>query len=59
MNSEQLGRILKRLQDECNTLYANYGASEEVINLQVAINGVRAKYDVTDDSELVYDKFVQ
>lgn len=59
MNDNQLKTILKRLQQECNTLYANYGATVEVINLQAAINGFRCKFDVTDESELVFEDFVQ
>ena len=59
MNENQLKIILKLLHQECNTLYENYGATDEVISLQVAINSFRHKFNIVDDSEKIYDDFVQ
>lgn len=51
--------IFDNLQKEANILYEEYGATDEVIQLQVAINSLRNKFDVVDESEQVYDEFVQ
>lgn len=54
-------KILDNLQENCNQLYNEYGASNEVITLQVAINKFRNFLDIPDETEMTsYDKgFVQ
>lgn len=56
-----LEKILNNLQENCNTLHDEYGATENVIRLQVAINSFRHKNDITDESQIINDSdgFVQ
>ena len=45
-------KILDNLQENCNQLYDKYGASNEVIALQAAINGFRNFLDIPDEAEM-------
>ena len=45
-------KILNNLQENCNQLYNEYGASDEVIALQVAINKFRNFLDIPDEAEM-------
>lgn len=45
-------KTLNDLQNISNQLYKEYGASEEVINLQIAINGLRNFHDIPDDTQM-------
>ena len=56
-----LKECFKNLQVECNKLYEKYGATDEVMQLQIAINTLRNKFDVVDETELSVDNegFVQ
>lgn len=56
---EGLKETLDNLQQECNKLYEEYGLIDEIMDLQVAINSLRNKFDCVDDVELLYDDFVQ
>lgn len=56
---EGLKETLDNLQRECNHLYDEYGLIEEVMDLQLVINSLRNKFDLVDESEKVYDEFVQ
>ena len=47
-----LNNILDNLQKECNKLYEEYGASDDVIQLQVAINNLRNTFDIPDESQM-------
>ena len=47
-----LDNILDNLQKECNKLYEEYGASDDVIQLQVAINNLRNTFDIPDESQM-------
>lgn len=47
-----LDNILNNLQKECNKLYEEYGASDDVIQLQVAINNLRNTFDIPDESQM-------
>lgn len=44
--------IFDNLQKECDVLYKEYGATDEVIQLQIAINGLRHKFDIPDESQM-------
>ena len=44
--------ILKNLQEECNKIYKKEGPSDEVIDLQVAINQLRNKYNISDKTQI-------
>lgn len=56
---EGLKGTLDNLQQECNKLYEEYGLIDEVMDLQLVINSFRNKFDLVDESEQVYDEFVQ
>ena len=56
---ESLKETLDNLQQECNELYEEYGLIDEVMDLQLVINSLRNKFDLVDESEQVYDEFVQ
>lgn len=50
---------LKELQSKCDKLYAENGLTDEVLDLQVEINQLRHEHDITDESEFVFEDFVQ
>ena len=56
-----LDNVLDNLQKECNKLYEEYGASDDVIQLQVAINNLRNTFDIPDESQMTVSNegFVQ
>ena len=56
---EGLKETLDNLQQECNKLYEEYGLIDEVMDLQLVINSLRNKFNLVDESEKVYDEFVQ
>lgn len=56
---EGLKETLDNLQQEYNKLYEEYGLIDEVMDLQLVINSLRNKFDLVDESEQVYDEFVQ
>ena len=47
-----LEKVLDNLQENCNELYNEYGASDDVIQLQVAINSLRNSFDISDKTKL-------
>ena len=54
-----LKQVLNNLQDQCNLFYGEYGAYDNVIQLQVAINSLRCEFNIPDESELISGDFVQ
>ena len=58
MNLEE---VLNNLQKECDCLYEEYGASDDIIQLQVAINTLRNHFDIPDKTKLTTsnDGFIQ
>lgn len=56
---KDLKETLDNLQQECSKLYEEYGLIEEVMDFQLVINSLRNKFDLVDESEQVYDEFVQ
>lgn len=54
-----IGWNLNRKQAKVNKLMEEVGFTDEVLEKQVAINEARHKHDITDESKLVYDKYVQ
>ena len=59
LEEKDLEHTFNTLQNVCNELYETYGATEEVMSLQISINQLRHKFDVTDKSELLFEEFVQ
>lgn len=56
-----LNEILDNLQNNCDELYGEYGASDDVIQLQVAINNLRNTFDMPDEANMTVSNegFVQ
>ena len=52
MSEGELKIILRNIQIETDKLYKEFGATDEIIELQAAINGLRHQYDVVDETEL-------
>lgn len=52
MNEEELKECLKILQEQNNKLYEAYGSTDEIIDLQVAINKLRSKYNISDETKV-------
>ena len=50
---------INNLQAICTELYEEKGATEEIIELQTAINRLRHKYNITDETERINGNFVQ
>ena len=50
---------LKRKQEELNELFRKDGLTDEVLDKQIAINKLRHAHDIADESEKVYEDYVQ
>ncbi len=50
---------LKNKQKQVNKLYEEQGLTSEVLRKQVEINTERSEFDIPDESEMIYLKFVQ
>ena len=48
-----LKQILNDLQKNCDELYKEYGASNDIIQLQVAINNLRNTFDIPDADNMI------
>lgn len=59
MEQNDLKTSLDNLQKECNRLYDDYGATHNIIYLQIAINKLRHEYDLCDETECIYEEYVQ
>ena len=59
MSKIGLNEVLDELQDGCNKLYDYDGATPAIISLQIAINRLRHTYDLHDESEEVFEGYVQ
>ena len=59
MEANELEPILNNLQTECNKLYNEYGSTDNIIQLQVAINSLRHEHDLCDKTECTYEEYVQ
>lgn len=51
MNDDELKECFKMLQEQNNKLYESFGATDEIIDLQIAINKLRNKYNITDETK--------
>lgn len=59
MNIEKLKVDIQLRQEELNRKYAAEGLTDEILDEQVQLNQLRNEYDIVDESELVYENFVQ
>lgn len=50
---------IRNRQRILNKRYKEEGLTDEILEEQLEINKLRNEYDVVDDSEVVYDGFVQ
>jgi hypothetical protein len=50
---------IKRKQADVKREYERYGFTDSVLEKQVALNKKRRKYDIPDESKIVYENFVQ
>lgn len=54
-----INRELNKIQIELSTEYKNNGLTEELLDKQVILNGIRQMLDIADDNEKIYKNFVQ
>ncbi len=52
MEEKELEQCLDILQEQNNKLYTNFGATDEILDLQIAINKLRNKYNISDKSQI-------
>lgn len=45
---------IEQLQEVCNTLFNLYGFDDTILELQIYINQLRHKYDITDPREIIH-----
>lgn len=50
---------VKNKQKVINKQYEEEGLTEEVLEAQAEINAMRHEYDIVDESEVVYENYVQ
>ncbi|WP_407420663.1 hypothetical protein [Methanobrevibacter sp.] len=50
---------LRNQQRILNKKYAEEGLTDEILDEQIKLNKLRHEYDITDESEKVYEDFVQ
>ena len=50
---------LAKMQKECNELFADEGLTDRVLDMQIEINQLRHKHDISDENEKVHEDFVQ
>ena len=56
---ENIEQKLDTIQDKIDELYKKYGATDEIIDLQIAINKLRHKLDITDKKQQIYETYTQ
>lgn len=52
MKEQELEQCFNILQEQNNKLYENFGATDEVMDLQIAINKLRNKYNIADKTQI-------
>ena len=56
----ELLNIINNLQKECDNLYNEYGLIDEVLDLQIIINTICSKNNITNSIEIqLYEDFIQ
>ena len=50
---------IETLQKICNELYEEQGLTDEILELQVVINKLRHKHDISDQSNRLHKTYVQ
>lgn len=55
----KLIRELDKKQEIVNQLYEEQGLTDEILDLQIEINTIRNRENITDQTETIYKNFVQ
>ena len=50
---------LAEMQEKCNELFKKDGLTDEVLDLQIKINQLRYKHDITDKEKVIHKTYVQ
>ena len=50
---------LDTLQEICTELHDKYGLTNEVLDLQIVINRLKHKHNISDETNKVYKNYVQ
>ena len=50
---------IETLQEICTDLHDKHGLTDEVLSLQVAINKLRHKHDLSDNTNRIHENYVQ
>lgn len=50
---------LAKKQKEVDELYEKEGLTDEVLDKQIELNKLRHEHDIVDESEVIYENFVQ
>ena len=50
---------IKTLQEICNELHNKQGLTDGVLDLQIAINKLRHKHNISDESNRIFENYVQ
>ena len=50
---------LDKLQEICTDLHDKHGLTDEVLSLQVTINKLKHKHNISDEKNKVYENYVQ
>lgn len=50
---------IETLQEICNELHDKQGLNDGVLDLQIAINKLRNKHNISDESNRVFENYVQ
>lgn len=50
---------IKNRQKRLNQKYEQEGLTDEILDKQIELNKLRNKYDITDETEKIYEDFVQ
>lgn len=59
MNEEKLKSDIELRQEALNKKYAEEGLTDEILDEQIKLNQLRHEHDIVDESELIYENFVQ
>lgn len=59
MLEEIFKQPLTEAQNKINEMYERDGLTDEVFELQVKINKVRATLNISDETKTIYENFVQ
>lgn len=59
IHKKNVSRVLKKKQEEVDKLYAEEGLSDNVLAKQVEINRIRNEENITDESHMIHETYVQ